>query len=67
MRGGSTDVQLFSDFTISPGIVEPQAEYSSESGPSGIWRITVHGSVHVRESVHGRKHQQKWKASWMLR
>lgn len=61
MRGGSADVQLLSDFPVSQGVVKPQAECSSDPGSTGVRRVSVHGSVHVRESVRGRKHGQKWK------
>lgn len=59
MRGGSTDIQLLSDFTVSQGIVKPQAECGDDLGSADVRRVSVHGSVHVRESVHGRKHCEK--------
>ena len=67
MRSGSADIQLLSDFTVGQGVVKPQAECSGDPGATGVRRVSVHGSVHVRESVHGRKHGQKWKTVWMRR
>lgn len=64
MRSGSADVQLHSDFTVGQGVVKPHAECCSDPGAADVRRVSVHGSVHVRESVHGRKHGQKWKTVW---
>jgi hypothetical protein len=67
MRSGRTDVQLLSDFKVSQSVVKPQAECSNNPGSTGVRRVSVHGSVHVRESAHGRKHGQKWKTVWIIR
>lgn len=59
MRSLSADVQMLSDFTVGQGGVEPHAECSSDPGVTDVRRVSAHGSVHVRESVHGRKHVKK--------
>ncbi|WP_210454702.1 hypothetical protein, partial [Pantoea ananatis] len=67
MPSGIADFQLLSDFTVGQGVVKPQAEFSGDPGSTGLKRVSVHGNVRVRESVHGVKYEQKWKTVWMRR